>query len=120
MTFLGVRTLDVAGIPVDSSLRRPESIYYDSDIHELSDPSSSLPEQAAQVSEVPKVDQVLPAPVEASMDSHQDAGKGKEAETLQSKDKARRKGKTLPSLLRRPQTLLSLNPSKLLTQELLK
>ena len=56
------KALDAAGIPADSSLRRPESIYYDSDIHELSDPSSSLPEQAAQVSEVPKADQVPPYP----------------------------------------------------------
>ena len=36
--------LDVAGVPADSGLRRPESIYYDPDIRELSDPSSSLPE----------------------------------------------------------------------------
>ena len=64
------KALDATGIPVDSGLRRPESIYYDPDIRELSDPSSFLPEQAAQVSEVPKADQVPPAPVEASMDSH--------------------------------------------------
>ena len=87
------KALDAAGIPIDSSLRRPESIYYDSDIHELSDPSSSLPEQAAQVSEVPKADQVPPTPVEVSMDSHQDTGKGKEAETLQGKDKGKEKKK---------------------------
>ena len=77
---------DAAGIPADSSLRRPESIYYDSNIRELLDPSSSLPEQPAQVSEVPKADQVLPAPVEALMDSLQDAGKGKEAKAPQGKD----------------------------------
>ena len=41
------KALDAVGIPANSSLRRPESIYYDSDIRELSDPSSSLPEQAA-------------------------------------------------------------------------
>ena len=87
------KALDAAGIPTDSSLRQPESIYYDSDIHELSDPSSSLPEQATQVSEVPKADQVPPTPVEASMDSHQDTGKGKEAETLQGKDKGKEKKK---------------------------
>ena len=40
------KALDAAGIPTNSSLRRPKSIYYDSDIHELSYPSSSLPEQA--------------------------------------------------------------------------
>ena len=42
------KALDVAGIPADSSLRRPESIYYDLDIHELSGPSSSPPEQPAK------------------------------------------------------------------------
>ena len=34
--------LDVAGVPADSGLRRPESIYYHPEIRELSDPSSSL------------------------------------------------------------------------------
>ena len=87
------KAFDATGIPADSSLRRPESIYYDLDIRELSNPSSSLPEQAAQVSEVPKADQVPPTPVEASMDSHQDTGKGKEAETLQGKDKGKEKKK---------------------------
>ena len=38
------KALDVVGIPADSGLRRPESIYYDPDIRELSGPSSSLPE----------------------------------------------------------------------------
>ena len=46
------KALDVAGIPADFSLRRPESVYYDPDICELSGPSSSPPEQPAQVSEV--------------------------------------------------------------------
>ena len=87
------KALDAARILADSSLRQLESIYYDSDIRELPDPSSFLLEQAAQVSEVPKADQVPPAPVEASMDSHQDAGKGKEAETLQGKDKGKEKRK---------------------------
>ena len=41
------KAFDATGIPADSSLRRPESIYYDLDIRELSNPSSSLPEQAA-------------------------------------------------------------------------
>ena len=81
------KALDVAGVLADSGLRRPKSIYYDPEIRELSDPSSSLPVQAAQVSEVAKVDQVPPAPLEASMDSHQDIGKRKRAETLQGKDK---------------------------------
>ena len=87
------KALDVPGIPVDSSLRRPESIYYDPDIRELSGPSSSPPEQPAQVSKVPIANQVPPAPVEAPMDSHQDADKGKEAEALQCKDKGKDKKK---------------------------
>ena len=81
------KALDVARVLADFGLRWPESIYYNPKICELLDPSSSLPEQAAQVSEVPKADQVPLAPVEASMDSHQDTGKGKEVETLQGKDK---------------------------------
>ena len=64
------KALDVVGVLADFGLRRPESIYYDPEIRELSDPNSSLPEQAAQVSEVLKVDQVPPAPLEVSVDSH--------------------------------------------------
>ena len=40
------KALDVVGVPADSSLRRPESIYYDPEIRELLDPNSSHPEQA--------------------------------------------------------------------------
>ena len=87
------KALDVAGVLADSGLRRPESIYYDLEIHELSDCNSSLPEQAAQVSEMPKVDQVPPALLEVPVDSHQDIGKGKEAETLKGKDKGKDKKK---------------------------
>ena len=86
------KALDVTEIPANSSLRQPESIYYDLDIRELSGPSSSLV-QPVQVSEVPIADQVPPAPVKASMDSRQDAGKGKEAETLLGKDKGKDKDK---------------------------
>ena len=39
------------------------------------------------------MDQVPPAPLEASMDSHQDISKGKKAETLQGKDKGKDKKK---------------------------
>ena len=87
------KALDVIGVPADSSLRRPESIYYNPEIRELSDPNSSFPEQTAQVSELPKVDQVSPAPLEVSIDSHQDTDKGKEAETLKGKDKGKDKKK---------------------------
>ena len=41
----------------------------------------------------PEADQVLPAPLEAPKDSHQDAGKGKEVETLKGKDKGQDKKK---------------------------
>ena len=50
------KALDVAGVPVDFNLRRPESIYYDPEIHELSGPNSSHPGQAIQVSTQPKAD----------------------------------------------------------------
>ena len=92
------KALDVAGVPADSGLRRLESIYYDPEIRELSDPNSSLPIQAAQVSKLPKVDQVPPAPLEVSIDSHQDIGKGKEAETLKGKDKGKDKKKNSSNL----------------------
>ena len=41
------KALDAAGIPADSSLRRPESIYYDSDIRELPGSGFPPPEQPA-------------------------------------------------------------------------
>ena len=41
------KALDVDGVPADSGLRRPESVYYDPEIRELLDPNSSLLEQAA-------------------------------------------------------------------------
>ena len=81
------KALDAAGIPADSSLRRPESIYYDSDIHELPNSGSPPPKQTAQVSEAPTTDQAPPAPVEVPTDSCQDAGQGKKVEVPQSKDK---------------------------------
>ena len=73
-------------------MRRPESIYYDPKIREPSDPNSYHPEQATQVSELPKVDQVLPAPLEVPKDS-QDTGKRKEAETFKGKGKGEDKKK---------------------------
>ena len=39
------------------------------------------------------MDQVPPAPLEVSVDSHQDTGKGKEAETFKGKDKGKDKKK---------------------------
>ena len=64
------KALDVVGVPADSGLRRHESIYYDPEICELSNPNSSHPEQAIEVSELPKVDQVPHAPLEVPKDSH--------------------------------------------------
>ena len=72
---------------MDSDLRRPKSIDYDPEICELSGPDSSHPDQATQVSVQPKADQVRPAPLEVLKDSNQDAGKGKEIETLKGKYK---------------------------------
>ena len=64
------KALDVTRVPTDSSLRRLEIIYYDPDIRELSGPNSSIPEQTAPVSELPKMDQVHPTPPEVSISSH--------------------------------------------------
>ena len=55
------KALDVAGVPVDSNLRQPESIYYDLDIRKVSGPNSSHPEQATQASVQPEAEQVHPA-----------------------------------------------------------
>ena len=81
------KALDVAGVPVDSDLRRPESIYYDPEIRELSGLDSSHLGQVTQVSVQLKADQVPPTPLEVLKDSNQDASKGKEIETLKGKDK---------------------------------
>ena len=88
------KSLDVAGVLVDSDLRLPESIYYDPEIRELSGPDSSHPGQATQLSVHPKADQVPYAPLEVPKDSNQDAGKGKEIETLKRKDKGLDKKKS--------------------------
>ena len=87
------KDLDATGIPADSSLRRPESIYYDSDIRELPGSGSPPLEQPTQVFEAPTTDQAPPAPVEVPTDSRQDAGQGKKVEAPQGKDKNHDKGK---------------------------
>ena len=87
------KALDAAGVPVDSSLRRPESIYYDFDIQELSGSDSPPPEQPAPVSEVHAANQALPALVEVLTDSHQDASQGKKVEAPQGKDNNQEKDK---------------------------
>ena len=79
------KALDAAGVTANSSLRRPESVYYDPDIQALPGSDSPLPEQPAPVSEVPATNQALPAPVEVPTDSHQDAGRGKKVKASQGK-----------------------------------
>ena len=79
------KALDAAGVPADSSLRRPESVYYDPDIQALPGSDSPPPEQPAPVSEVPATNQALPAPVEVPTDSHQAVGQGKKVEASQGK-----------------------------------
>ena len=87
------KALDVTRVPADSVLRRPESIFYDSDIRELPGFESPPPEHPAKVSEVPITQQVPPAPREVPTDPHLDAGQGKEIEAPQGKDKSKDKGK---------------------------
>ena len=45
------KALDAAGVPVDSDLRRPESVYYDPEICEHPGPDSSHLEQVPPASE---------------------------------------------------------------------
>ena len=105
------KALDVTRIPADSSLRRPESIYYDSDICELPGPGSPPPEQPAQVSEAPTADQAPPAPVEVPTDFHQDAGQGKKVEAPHGKDKNQDKGKGKASDTTISQSKQAANPA---------
>ena len=87
------KALDAAGVPADSSLRWPKSIYYDSDIQELPSSGSPPQEQPAQVSKVPVADQAPPTPVEVPTDSRQGIGQGEKVEAPQGKDKNQDKGK---------------------------
>ena len=70
------KALDAAGVPADSSLRWPESIYYDSNIQELPGSGYPPPEQPTQVSEAPAANQALPAPVEVPTNSRQGTSQG--------------------------------------------
>ena len=81
------KALDAARVPADSSLRRPESIYYDSDIQELLGSDSPPSEQPAQVAEAPAANQALLAPVEDPTDSRQGTGQGEKVVAPQGKDK---------------------------------
>ena len=75
------KALEVAGVPADSILRRPESIIYDLDIRELPGSESPPPEHPTKVSEVPITSQVPPAPRELPTNSRPNVGQGKEVET---------------------------------------
>ena len=87
------KALDVAGVPADSNLRQPESIYYDSDIRELLGSDYPPQEYPAKVFEVPITNQVPLAPMEVPTDSRPDAGQGKEVEAPQGNNKSKDKGK---------------------------
>ena len=87
------KALDVAGVPADSNLLWPESIYYDSEIRELPGSDSPPPEHPAKVFKVPITNQVPSTPMEVPTNSRPDAGQGKEVEAPQGKDKSKDKGK---------------------------
>ena len=55
------KAFDAAGVPADSTLRRPESVYYEPDIHPLPDSDPPPPEQPAPVSEAPATNQAEPS-----------------------------------------------------------
>ena len=79
------KALDAAGVLADSSLKRPESIYYDPDIQAFPGSDSPPPEQLVPVPEAPATNQALPVPVEVPTDSQQDTGRGKRVEASQDK-----------------------------------
>ena len=79
------KALDAAGVLADSSLKRPESIYYDPDIQAFPGSDSPPPEQLVPVPEAPATNQALPVPVEVPTDSQQDTGRGKRGEASQDK-----------------------------------
>ena len=76
-----------------SDLRRPESIYYDLEIHELPGPDSSHPEQATQASEHSLANQAPPTPLDVPKESNQDGGQGKKVEDLKGMGKGQDKKK---------------------------
>ena len=102
------KALDVAGVPADSVPRRPESIFYDSNIRELPGSESPPPEQPAKVSEVPITHQVPLA-----------LGKFQRILTqMLAKEKKLKLPRARTRVRARPQTPLSLSPNKLLIQGL--
>ena len=88
------KALDAVGVPVDSDLRQPENVYYDSKIRELLGPDSSHLEQALPASAQLLVDQAPPTSLEALKESDQNSGQGKKAEDLKGMGKGQDKKKT--------------------------
>nr|XP_023905492.1 uncharacterized protein LOC112017258 [Quercus suber] len=62
------KALDAAGVPADSELRLPKSIFYDLDIRELLEADPPPPRQLPEVSEPPLVDQAPPVILEPPKD----------------------------------------------------
>ena len=87
------KAFDAVGVPADSVLRQPESIYYDSDIRVLPGSESPPPEHPVKVSEVPVTSQVPPTPKEVPTDSRPETGREKDVEAPQGKNKSKDKGK---------------------------
>ena len=87
------KALDAVGVPANSVLRQPESIYYDSDIRVLPGSESPPPEHPVKVSEVLVTSQVPPAPKEVPTDSRPETGQEKDVEAPQGKNKSKDKGK---------------------------
>ena len=106
------KALDVAGVPADSVPRRPESIFYDSNIRELPGSESPPPEQPAKVSEVPITHQVPLALGKFQRILTQMLAKEKKLKLPRARTRARTRVRA------RPQTPLSLSPNKLLIQGL--
>ena len=88
------KALDAVGVPVDSDLRWPENVYYDSEIHELPGPDSSYLEQAPPASAQLLVDQAPSASSEALKESDKNSGQGKKAKDLKGMGKGQDKKKT--------------------------
>ena len=77
------KALDAARVPADSSLRRPESVYYDPDIQPLSGSDPPPSEQPASASEAPAASMDATAPVEGPAATCQEADRGGQAEASQ-------------------------------------
>ena len=87
------KALDAAGVPANSVLRQPESIFYDSNIYVLPGSESPPPKHPVKVSEVPMTSQVPPAAKEVPTDSRPEIGREKDVEAPQGKSKSKDKGK---------------------------